>query len=615
MSETDVDRVNAVLSTVGTGMVIDEARRFFRDYCTLFQWLPCTAETMQETSQGVKKLTMDKRKWRTYGNLCRLLKPQSWLEALPFPVTSHQLTVTQAGKLTKAFDEQLVGTQAIMRALIQLSCSSITLSHMPPVDVSAMIMADILSDAVELCESPLDGVALDAIQLAVSNALKDAAAKLSLFQQPSRPTGGLSATFDTAFNEWHGVWRASRAISLADLSRRTQGLHRIRAQKLAGEEVGPEQMNSLASNGSPFRSFDTSQAFVTAFSLRQAVIATAFGMETADLINISHTETSTARAHLKEAVLWCAEAGGDLLTNAIAASQTRKDGEMFVTVGGFDHIPNWSDSLKDEHGLHGHCTTSSDSGNLQCRSDVLDGELRRLGRGLSLCKRELLERDSVEGDLYKNLVEGATNMMDAADLLKKSAAFLAWLADNLLETFRFTVVAYSRTYDLAQHNLLNLPLSDKSNPIDRLMHQARVRAFAADNVVLPSLQSPTAVPTYSSPAVRPGFISLKMDTLSTQAAPSGSTSVAAAGSLLAGINLNSDINTDQPPPSSPSKELSESDEGGATSDASDVVPSPAKSMSESEPEMDKEPPARAEASSAPPRRSVRARKPPPKLLE
>lgn len=633
MSETDIDRVNAVLGTVGTGFVINEARRFFRDNLTLFQWLPCVSETMHENSPGVKKMTMEKRQTRAYGNLCRLLMSKSWLDALQLSVITAKLTESQAYNITEAFDKKLLGTQAVMRALCALMGSSITVTHMPPVDVSAIIMADILGDAVALCGSPQDGTVTDSIQLAVSNALKGAAERLGLFQSASRPTGSLCSTFDTAFSEWHGAWKASRAISLTDVQRRTRCLNTIRDQMLAGKEVGPDQMDRLAINGSPFRLFDSSSdTLIKALHVRLATIGTAYkGMETKDLIDIPDAGSSTPQTMLKEGLLWCARAEGNRMSKAVVAASTHKDeGEISVAFGDFRNLPQWAELLQAEQGLHGHCSSSGASANLQSMSEMEDGEICSLRNALLRCKEGLIGWDSVNGDLYKKLEEEARELNDAADVIKKSAALLEWLADNLLETFRFAVIAYSRKYDLSPDNLLNLPLSDNVAPIDRLMHEARVQTFAADKAVLPPLSNPNAIPSYSSPNVRPKLTKSLMGKHTGQTGPStaaDTVGLTAAAAALGHMDIGLDAGTTSPPPASSSnKTASDSDGAGSAGGSSneDAPPSPAELTSDSGPEdNDITPAAEVPGSSSEElvpegtnwvRRSVRPTRPPDKLM-
>lgn len=636
MSETGTVRVNAVLSTVSTRFVIEEAKHFFRDNVTLFQWLPCVPETMHEATKGVKKLTMEKRQTRSYANLCRLLMSSSWLASMRLPVVTAQLTESQAYEIIKAFDDQLRGRQAVMRALCALTGSSITMTHMPPVDMSAVIMADILSDAVEISGCSQDNtVAEDAIQLAVSKALKTAAEARGLFQSRDRPEGGLSATFDTAFSGWHGPWRASRVTSLTEVERRTKSLNKIRDQKLAGKEVDPVQVTELAADGGPFRSVhSTSESLIHALHSRLATMGTAYqGMGTVDLMNISDSEMSTPRAALKEGLLWCARANGNQMAKAIVAASTHKDGdEISVTFGNFHNVPDWADLLMAEQGLHGHCSSSSDNANLTFLTEMVDMELCTLGIALRRCKKELFEWDSVNGDLYKKLRAEAEKAKEAVDVIKKSAALLAWLADNLLETFRFAVVAYSREYDLKSDNFLNLPLGDKVSPIDRLMHQARVRTFAADKAILPPLESPDAVPSYSSPAVAPKLTKSLRDRQSggDTFSAGGSAAVSAAVVGLANVSIDSTEDAGELSASSTADKSGESEgESAASGPSEPTMPSPAKQMMDTESDSESAPTvpavlpttavvtpdsaAEPAAGSGGPRRSVRTRKLPPKL--
>lgn len=634
MSETGIDRVNAVLSTVSTRFVIEEAKHFFRDNVTLFQWLPCVPETMHEATKGVKKLTMEKRQTRSYANLCRLLMSSSWLASMRLPVITAQLTESQAYEITKAFDDQLRGRQAVMRALCALTGSSITMTHMPPVDVSAIIMADILSDAVEISGCSQDNTVTDAIQLAVSKALKTAAEARGLFQSGSRPAGGLSATFDTAFSGWHGPWRASRVTSLTEVERRTKSLNNIRDQKLAGKEVDPVQVTELAADGGPFRSVHSpSESLIHALRSRLATMGTAYqGMGTVDLMNISDSETSTPRATLKEGLIWCARADGNRMAKAIVAASTHKDGdEISVTFGNFNNVPDWADLLMAEQGLHGHCSSSSDHANLTFLTEMVDAELCSLGIALRRCKKELFEWDSVDGDLYKKLRAEAEKAKEAVDVIKKSAALLAWLADNLLETFRFAVVAYSREYDLKSDNLLNLPLGDKVSPIDRLMHQARVRTFAADKAILPPLESPDAVPSYSSPAVAPKLTKSLRDRQigGDSSSAGGSAAVSAAVVGLANVTIDTNVDAGELSASSSADKSSESEQGAVSGPSEPTMPSPAKQMMDTDSDSESAPAvpavlpttavvtpdsaAEPAAGSGEPRRSVRSRKLPPKL--
>lgn len=634
MSETGIDRVNAVLSTVSTRFVIEEAKHFFRDNVTLFQWLPCVPETMHEATKGVKKLTMEKRQTRSYANLCRLLMSSSWLASIQLSVMAAQLTESQAYKITQAFDSQLRGTQAVMRALCALTGSSITMTHMPPVDVSAIIMADILSDVVEISGCSQDDTVTDAIQLAVSNALKGAAKARGLFQSGSRPAGGLSATFDTAFSGWHGPWRASRVTLLSEVERRTKSLNNIRDQKLTGKEVDPDQISELAANGGPFRSvYSPSGSLIHALHSRLATMGTAYpGIGTVDLMNISDSETSTPRAALKEGLIWCARADGNRMAKAIVAASTHKDGdEISVTFGNFHNVPDWADLLMAEQGLHGHWSSSSDNASLTFLTEMVDAELCSLGIALRRCKKELFEWDSVNGDLYKKLLDEAKKEKNAVDVIKKSAALLAWLADNLLETFRFAVVAYSREYDLKADNLLNLPLADNVPPIDRLMHQARVRTFAADKAILPPLENPGAVPSYSSPAVAPKLTKSLRDRQKggDNSSAGGSAAVAEAVVGLANATIDSNVDAGELSASSSGNESSESEGSSAMSGPSEpIMPSPAKQMdTDSDSETAETVPAvlpttaavtadsaaEPAAGSGEPRRSARSRKLPPKL--
>lgn len=544
MSETGTVRVNAVLSTVSTRFVIEEAKHFFRDNVTLFQWLPCVPETMHEATKGVKKLTMEKRQTRSYANLCRLLMSSSWLASMRLPVVTAQLTESQAYEITKAFDDQLRGRQAVMRALCALTGSSITMTHMPPVDMSAVIMADILSDAVEISGCSQDNtVAEDGIQLAVSKALKTAAEARGLFLSRDRPAGGLSATF---------------------------------------------QVTELAADGGPFRSVhSTSESLIHALHSRLATMGTAYqGMGTVDLMNISDSEMSTPRAALKEGLLWCARANGNQMAKAIVAASTHKDGdEISVTFGNFHNVPDWADLLMAEQGLHGHCSSSSDNANLTFLTEMVDAELCTLGIALRRCKKELFEWDSVNGDLYKKLRAETKNAKEAVDVIKKSAALLAWLADNLLETFRFAVVAYSREYDLTSDNFLNLPLGDKVSPIDRLMHQARVRTFAADKAILPPLESPDAVPSYSSPAVAPKLTKSLRDRQSggDTFSAGGSAAVSAAVVGLANVSIDSTVDAGELSASSTANKSGKSEgESAASGPSEPTMPSPAKYMMDTE---------------------------------